>query len=106
MKPQTDITKTESDMNEILRTVIDPEIELNIVDLGLIYSLRYDGDKKVNIEMTLSTPACPLGDAIIQNVEESIKNKYPDFIVNVNLVFDPLWSVEMISETGRKKLGW
>ena len=106
MKTQAEITRTESDMNEILRTVIDPEIELNIVDLGLIYSLRYDGDKKVNIEMTLSTPACPLGDAIIQNVQESIKNKYPDFIVNVNLVFDPLWSVEMISAAGRKKLGW
>ncbi|NHZ84913.1 MAG: DUF59 domain-containing protein [Planctomycetia bacterium] len=105
MKTQTEITKTESEMNEILRTVMDPEIELNIVDLGLIYSLRYDGDKKVNIEMTFSTPACPLGDAIIQNVEESIKNKYSDFIVNVNLVFDPHWSVNMISEAGRKKLG-
>lgn len=106
MKTQVEITKTESDMNEILQTVMDPEIEINIVDLGLIYSLKYDGDKKVNIEMTLSTPACPLSDAIIQNVEESIKNKYPYFIVNVNLVFDPLWSVDMISDAGRKKLGW
>ena len=106
MKTQAEITKTESDMNEILRTVMDPEIELNIVDLGLIYSLKYDGDKKVNIEMTFSTPACPLGDAIIQNVEESIKNKYNDYIVNVNVVFDPQWSVDMISEAGRLKLGW
>ena len=65
---------------EILKDVMDPEVELNIVDLGLIYSLDYDGEKRVNIVMTLSTPACPLGDAIILNVKESIKNIIPILI--------------------------
>ena len=106
MKTQTEITKVETEMYAILQNVMDPEIELNIVDLGLIYSLKYDGDKKVNIEMTFSTPACPLGDAIIQDVEQSIKRKYSDYIINVNVVFDPVWSVDMISDAGRLKLGW
>ncbi len=99
------IEDTKKDILEILKTVIDPEIGLNIVELGLIYNLEYDGDKKVDIEMTLSTPACPLGDAIVINVKESIKNVYPDYEVNVNLVFDPPWTPSMISEEGKAKLG-
>ncbi len=90
---------------EILKEVMDPEVELNIVDLGLIYNLDYDGENRVNIIMTLSTPACPLGDAIILNVKESIKKHYPDFEVNVNLVFDPPWTPNLISEEGKAKLG-
>ena len=89
----------------ILKTVMDPEVELNIVDLGLIYNLDFDGEKNINIDMTLSTPACPLGDAIVLNVKESIKNDYPDFIVNVNLVFEPLWTAALISDEGKVKLG-
>ena len=99
------IEETKKHIYEILKDVMDPEVELNIVDLGLIYSLDYDGDKKVNIVMTLSTPACPLGDAIVLNVKESIKKHYPDFDVNVNLVFDPPWTPDMISEDGKAKLG-
>jgi metal-sulfur cluster biosynthetic enzyme len=97
--------KTKEHIYEILKEVMDPEVELNIVDLGLIYSLDFDGEKRVNIVMTLSTPACPLGDAIILNVKESIKKHYPDFDVNVNLVFDPPWTPNMISEEGKAKLG-
>ncbi len=90
---------------ELLKSVMDPEIELNIVDLGLIYNLEIEDDKKVNIEMTLSTPACPLGDAIIINVKETIKQHYPEYEVNVNLVFDPPWNPSLISEEGKAKLG-
>jgi len=90
---------------KILKTVMDPEVELNIVDLGLIYNLDFDGKKDVNINMTLSTPACPLGDAIVMNVKESIKTHYPDFEINVNLVFDPPWTSALISEEGKAKLG-
>ncbi len=99
------IEETKKHIYEILKSVMDPEIELNIVDLGLIYNLEYDGDKRVDIEMTLSTPACPLGDAIIINVKESIKKHYPDFDVNVKLVYDPPWNPSLISEEGKAKLG-
>ncbi|MEE9430874.1 MAG: metal-sulfur cluster assembly factor [Melioribacteraceae bacterium] len=101
--------KTSEEINnhiyEILKTVMDPEVELNIVDLGLIYNIDFDGEKNVDIDMTLSTPACPLGDAIVLNVQESIKIDYPDFVVNVNLVFEPLWTAALISDEGKVKLG-
>ncbi|MEN8123661.1 MAG: iron-sulfur cluster assembly protein [Bacteroidota bacterium] len=100
-----EITVFELEVLELLKEVMDPEIEINIVDLGLIYGVDYDGDKKINIEMTFSTPACPLGDTIITNVEEIIKQKYPDFTVNVNVVFDPPWSADLVSEEGKKLLG-
>ena len=99
------VEETKNHIYEILKEVMDPEVELNIVDLGLIYSLDFDGDKRVNIVMTLSTPACPLGDAIILNVKESIKKHYPEFDVNVNLVFDPPWTPNMISDEGKAILG-
>ena len=99
------IEDTKKHIYEILKDVMDPEVELNIVDLGLIYNLDFDGEKKVNIVMTLSTPACPLGDAIVLNVKESIRKHYPEFDVNVNLVFDPPWTPNLISEEGKAKLG-
>ena len=91
-------------MNEkirtVLKSVIDPEVEVNIVDLGLIYKVGVDG-KNIEIEMTLSTPACPLGDVIIMNVVETVKQAYPEYEVDVNLVFDPPWNPDMISAAGR-----
>ncbi len=99
------IEETKKHIFELLKSVMDPEIELNIVDLGLIYNLEVEDNKKVNIEMTLSTPACPLGDAIVINVKETIKQHYPDYEVNVNLVFDPPWNPSLISEEGKAKLG-
>ncbi len=99
------IEETKKHIFELLKSVMDPEVELNIVDLGLIYNLEVEDNKNVNIEMTLSTPACPLGDAIIINVKETIKQHYPDYEVNVNLVFDPPWNPSLISEEGKAKLG-
>ncbi len=96
--------ETKKHILELLKSVMDPEIELNIVDLGLIYNLEIE-DKKINIDMTLSTPACPLGDAIVINVKETLKQHYPDYEVNVNVVFDPPWNPSLISEEGKAKLG-
>ncbi len=105
-KTQEEINAIELDIIEnILSYVMDPEIEIDIVNLGLIYELDYDGDKGVHILMTMSTPACPLSDAIVQNVKESIKAKYPDFEVNVQLTFDPPWNTDMITPEGREMLG-
>lgn len=105
MKTPEEIKAVESQIWNILKFVIDPEVEVNIVDMGLIYKVEYDGEKTVHIDMTLSTPACPIADAIVLNVEQAIKNKFPDFDVDVNLVFDPPWSPDMVSEEGKVLLG-
>ncbi len=105
MKTDEEIKKIEAEIDQLLYTVMDPEVELNIVDMGLIYSIVYDGDKGVEVKMTLSTPACPLGDVIMQNVKETVNNTFTDFMIDVQLVFDPPWSADMISEEGKMKLG-
>jgi len=92
-------------MTNVLARVMDPEIEIDIVNLGLIYELDFDGINKVDIIMTMSTPACPLSDAIVQNVRESIIHKYNNFKVNVEVVFEPLWHSGLISEEGKEMLG-
>lgn len=105
-KSNEEISEIELDIIEnILTYVMDPEIEIDVVNLGLIYELDYDGEKTVDIDMTLSTPACPLGDAIFANVKESILAKYPDFTINIELVFEPQWHAGMITEAGKVMLG-
>jgi len=106
MKDSKEIKIIEDDIFEnILSHVMDPEIEIDIINLGLVYDIKYDGNKTVDVLMTLSTPSCPLSDAIVQSVEESIKNKYPGFNVLVELTFDPPWSAALISEKGKQLLG-
>ncbi len=94
---------------EILETVLvnvyDPEIEIDIVNLGLVYDVKFDGKNQVVVTMTLSTPSCPLSDSIVQDVKESIKRSYPDFEVAVNLVFEPQWHQGMITPEGKEMLG-
>ena len=101
-----EIANIEIDIIEnVLTYVMDPEIEIDIVNLGLVYDVKYDGLNQVNVRMTLSTPSCPLGDSIVQDVEESIKRKYPTFKVNVQLVYEPQWHQGMITPEGQKMLG-
>jgi len=100
-----EIRKVENDIYELLKQVIDPEIGIDIINLGLIYNIVYDGKKHVYVEMTLSTPACPLSDALVSSVKNIIKTKYPDFDVDVELTFDPPWDTSMISEEGKRRLG-
>lgn len=96
----------EADIIEnVLTKVMDPEIEIDIVNLGLVYDITYNGKNKVDVLMTMSTPSCPLSDAIIQNVKESILNKYPEFKVNVDLTFEPRWHAGLISDAGKEMLG-
>lgn len=102
---KTEIAEFELETLELLKTVMDPEIEINIVDLGLIYELYYNGAEKINIVMTFSTPACPLGETIISGIKETIKLKHPTFETVVDVVFDPLWNNTMVSAEGRLILG-
>lgn len=91
-----------------LRCVEDPEIHLNIVDLGLIYNValvsHQDGFKVV-IDMTLTSPTCPMAPHIFQNIHESIEFLEGVTAVDIQLVWDPPWSKERISEFGKMELG-
>ncbi len=77
----------EKDMIELLREVIDPELMVNIVDLGLVYDVKYDeSEEKVDVMLTLTSPGCPMGGIIIEDAENSIKTEYPECEVSINLV--------------------
>ncbi len=98
----TKITKEK--VLEVLKNVIDPEIGLNIVDLGFIYGIDIK-DKKIHIKMTLTNPSCPMHSMFVYEVERALKSAFSEAEVEVELVFDPPWSPEMIKDDAKKKLG-
>lgn len=86
--------------------VDDPEIGLNIVDLGLVYELYFDEvANKLECIMTLTTQFCPMGDAITTDTYNSLEKSFPDWEVAVNLTFEPAWDFSMVSPEGREFLG-
>ena len=88
-----------------LRDVMDPEIGLNLVDLGLIYQLDFDENKKViYCSMTLTTQFCPMGESITNAVKAKLKLTFPEYEPSVNLAFDPRWNHERISDEGNEFL--
>ncbi len=88
-----------------LQNVMDPEIGLNIVDLGLIYEIDFnEAEKKVFCTMTLTTQFCPMGESITDAAKETLKSAFPDFDAVIKLTFNPPWNHEMISAGGRKFL--
>ncbi len=96
---------TEERVKEILKTCYDPEIPINIIDLGLIYGIKVDDDKKaVNITMTLTTPGCPLFPVISDDVTQKVE-KGTDYKVKIELVWEPRWAPEMMSDEARHKMG-
>jgi FeS assembly SUF system protein len=88
---------------EKLKTVYDPELGLNVYDLGLIYKIEID-DGNVDIEMTLTTPGCPLHSSITQGVENAVYSVPGVKNVHVELVWEPAWSPDRITEEGREQL--
>lgn len=87
-----------------LYQVIDPELFVNIIDLGLVYNIIYT-DNTITIIMTLSTPHCPLGDAITSGVNNALSVHFPGHAVTVQLVWEPKWNFEMMTAEGKKLLG-
>jgi metal-sulfur cluster biosynthetic enzyme len=102
------ITNNDNNCNlalSALKDVLDPEIGLNVVDLGLIYSINFNEDKNhIFVIMTLTTQFCPMGESIRDNVKQTMEYLFKGYTVDVDVVFDPPWSMEMISEEGRKFL--
>lgn len=93
----------------MMRTVFDPEIPIDIVELGLVYLCKVtphpDGGHQVDITMTLTAPGCGMGPVIQQDVERGIKNLPGVTAVNIEVVFDPPWSRDMMSEAAQLQLG-
>lgn len=96
----------ESEIREWLRAVIDPELGINIVDLGLVY--RVEATRlAVRIEMTMTSPACPLGEAIVEDIRTVLAGRLPaGAAVDVALVWAPPWDPSMMSPQARRQLGW
>ena len=88
-----------------LRTIYDPEIPVNIYDLGLVYKIEVDDQQMVHIVMTLTTPNCPVAETLPDEVMEKLQKIEGVSAVEVNLTFDPPWSQDNLSEEARLELG-
>jgi metal-sulfur cluster biosynthetic enzyme len=96
---------TESDIREALRQVLDPEIGVNVVDLALVYRIEIDG-ARVRMAMTMTSPACPLADYLMDLVTSAIRDRVPDVAdVDVVIAWEPPWDPDMMSDEGRRQLG-
>jgi metal-sulfur cluster biosynthetic enzyme len=87
----------------LLKKVLDPEININIIDLGLVYSIEVE-DFNILIEMTFSSKNCPLSDSILMEIKKTIGIQLPTYDIKINIVWDPEWNAECISEDGLKML--
>jgi FeS assembly SUF system protein len=98
--------KLENRVIEQLKTVFDPEIPVNIYDLGLIYHIDISDDFTVHLQMTLTAPNCPVAESLPQEVREKVLLIEGVKDLNLEIVFDPPWSMDMISEAGKLELGF
>lgn len=90
---------------DTLKTVIDPELGINIIDLGLVYKIEYSEDKGIEIEVTLSTKGCPMADIIMDDIKSTLKDKFPDKKLDIQLVWEPVWTSDFMTPAGKKALG-
>ena len=87
---------------DALKEVLDPEIGLNIVDLGLLYQIDFEEKgKEIFISMTLTTQFCPMGDSIRSNAGKAMQQAFPEYTIHIEIVFDPPWNAERISAEGQ-----
>ena len=90
---------------EMIKTVYDPEIPVNIYDLGLIYRIELNEDNSVDIDMTLTAPNCPAADFMMEDVRMKVESIEGITAVNLNLVFEPEWSQDLMTEEAKLELG-
>ena len=98
----TELTAEQEDVLEALRDVVDPELGINVVDLGLIYGVDVDAERIATIDMTLTSAACPLTDVIEDQAREALEGVVADF--RINWVWMPPWGPESITDDGREQL--
>ena len=99
-------TPTEESVREALKAVDDPEAGMNIVELGLVYAVEVAEDR-IRVRMTMTSPACPMGDYLTESARDAVRRAYPLVReVDVDLVWEPMWTPEMMSEEARNFFGW
>ena len=91
---------------KMLRTVYDPEIPVNVYDLGLIYKVDVDDENRASIDMTLTAPNCPAADFIVEDVKQKVESVEGVASAQINLVFEPEWNKDMMSEEAKLELGF
>ena len=97
-------TALDEDVAECLRDVLDPEIGLNIVDLGLVYVARQRGNV-IDVTLTLTSRACPLGEFVLARVREQLSRTFPEHELNVKLVWTPSWPPDLMTDRGFELIG-
>lgn len=102
---ENEFLKTEEEIVKMLRTVYDPEIPVNIYDLGLIYKVEVDDSRNVEIDMTFTAPNCPAADFIIEDVRQKVSSIDGVRNAQINIVFEPEWNKDMMSEEAKLELG-
>ena len=97
---------SEAEILDALATVIDPELGMNIVDLGLVYEVQVGGDT-ASIWMTMTTPACPIASHLVSQVKTTLSSQFSELrTIDVQLVWEPAWNPLMMSWKARSQLGW
>lgn len=104
--PSEEITRLTDDLIAALKTVYDPEIPVDIYELGLIYKIEMDDDRLIKIDMTLTAPGCPVAGEMPAWVENAVRSVEGVSDVEVKMVFDPPWSPERMSEEAQVALNW
>lgn len=103
---QEEKTLIEERIVDVIKTVYDPEIPVNIYDLGMIYKIDVKDDYIVDVDMTFTAPSCPAADFILDDVRTKIESLDKVKGCNINLVFEPAWDQSMMSEEARVELGF
>ena len=103
---QEEKTKIEERIVDVLKTVYNPEIPVNIYDLGMIYKIDVDEKGNLDMDMTFTAPSCPAADFILEDVRTKVESVDGVKSANINLVFDPVWDQSMMSEEARVELGF
>jgi metal-sulfur cluster biosynthetic enzyme len=96
---------TETTVRAALRGVLDPELGINIVDLGLVLAIQID-DERIHVSLGVTSPTCPLGPHLCESARAAIAAQAPDMRVEVEITFDPPWTPELMSDAARTQLGW
>ena len=97
---------TENDIRDALREVVDPELGINVVDLGLVYGITLDPDR-VQVSLTMTSQACPMAPMLVDEARQAIEARLPEQVTaTVELVWDPPWDPSRMSESARRELGW
>jgi len=106
MSTQPNILSIEANILKVLKDIYDPEIPVNIYDLGLIYEVDVEDNGKTMVKMTLTAPNCPLADQLLQEVTDRVEKVDGVTEVVINLTFDPPWDKSMMSEEAMLELGF